>query len=133
MENTMRMADTGGWMIGMFDIAGVTKKKDNTKKDTDNKKDDKTKNDKDTNSKSGTETKAEKEKAFDKKWDIQGKTPEEVNAMPYSFDGQWTHSGMKIIGCFIIMLMITTSNAGGLSGGGSIIPVMLIFFEMDMH
>lgn len=29
-------------------------------------------------------------------------------------------------------LLILVSNAGGLSGAGSIIPIMLIFFDMDM-
>jgi len=31
-----------------------------------------------------------------------------------------------------MLLLIALSNAGGLSGAGSNIPIMLIFFDMDM-
>ena len=37
-----------------------------------------------------------------------------------------------IIGTFLMMILITLSNAGGLSGAGSNIPIMLIFFNMGM-
>jgi uncharacterized membrane protein YfcA len=32
-----------------------------------------------------------------------------------------------------MVVLITTSNAGGMSGAGSNIPIMLLFFGMDMH
>jgi uncharacterized membrane protein YfcA len=38
-----------------------------------------------------------------------------------------------VIGIVLIFVMICMSNAGGLSGGGSIIPIMLIFFDMSMR
>ena len=41
--------------------------------------------------------------------------------------------GMFMIGLIIMFGMICLSNAGGLSGGGSIIPIMLIFFNMSMR
>lgn len=37
-----------------------------------------------------------------------------------------------IIGTILMMILITLSNAGGLSGAGSNIPIMLIFFNMGM-
>ena len=37
-----------------------------------------------------------------------------------------------IIGLILMSMLILLSNAGGLSGAGSIIPLMLIFFDMDM-
>lgn len=37
-----------------------------------------------------------------------------------------------IIGTILMMILITLSNAGGLSGAGSNIPIMLIFFDMGM-
>lgn len=42
----------------------------------------------------------------------------------------WTE--MHIIGAILMMILITLSNAGGLSGAGSNIPIMLIFFNMGM-
>lgn len=39
---------------------------------------------------------------------------------------------MEIIGCIMMFILIALSNAGGLSGAGSNIPVMLIFFELSM-
>jgi uncharacterized membrane protein YfcA len=36
------------------------------------------------------------------------------------------------IGCFLMFILIALSNAGGLSGAGSNIPIMLIFFQLDM-
>ena len=36
--------------------------------------------------------------------------------------------GTELIGCVIMFILIALSNAGGLSGAGSNIPVMLIFF-----
>jgi uncharacterized membrane protein YfcA len=32
-----------------------------------------------------------------------------------------------------MVLLVSLSNAGGMSGAGSNIPIMLIFFGMDMH
>ena len=37
-----------------------------------------------------------------------------------------------IIGSILMMILIILSNAGGLSGAGSNIPLMLIFFDMGM-
>jgi uncharacterized membrane protein YfcA len=45
----------------------------------------------------------------------------------------WDKPGMEITGCFLMVLLITLSNAGGMSGAGSNIPIMLIFFGMNMH
>jgi hypothetical protein len=39
---------------------------------------------------------------------------------------------MFITGLVLMSILICLSNAGGLSGAGSNIPIMLIFFEMDM-
>jgi len=39
---------------------------------------------------------------------------------------------MEIIGIVLMMILITLSNAGGTSGAGSNIPLMLIFFKMNM-
>ena len=39
---------------------------------------------------------------------------------------------MEGIGLFLMCILIALSNAGGLSGAGSNIPIMLIFFSMDM-
>jgi len=39
---------------------------------------------------------------------------------------------MESIGTFLMLGLIALSNAGGLSGAGSNIPIMLIFFDMDM-
>jgi uncharacterized membrane protein YfcA len=36
------------------------------------------------------------------------------------------------IGCVLMFVLIALSNAGGLSGAGSNIPIMLIFFQLDM-
>ena len=35
---------------------------------------------------------------------------------------------VELLGCVIMFILIALSNAGGLSGAGSNIPVMLIFF-----
>ena len=40
---------------------------------------------------------------------------------------------MEGIGLFLMCILIALSNAGGLSGAGSNIPIMLIFFNMDME
>jgi hypothetical protein len=39
---------------------------------------------------------------------------------------------MESIGTVLMVILIALSNAGGLSGAGSNIPIMLIFFDMDM-
>lgn len=39
---------------------------------------------------------------------------------------------MEVIGLIIMIILIALSVAGGLSGGGSNIPIMLIFFNMEM-
>lgn len=39
---------------------------------------------------------------------------------------------MESIGTVLMLILIALSNAGGLSGAGSNIPIMLIFFDMDM-
>lgn len=39
---------------------------------------------------------------------------------------------MEIAGTIIMAILIALSNAGGLSGAGTNIPIMLIFFDMDM-
>lgn len=38
----------------------------------------------------------------------------------------------EIVGCIILFTFIALSNAGGLSGAGSIIPIMLIFYDLHM-
>lgn len=40
---------------------------------------------------------------------------------------------MFISGLVLMSVLICLSNAAGLSGAGSIIPIMLIFFNMDME
>ena len=39
---------------------------------------------------------------------------------------------MEITGTILMAILLTVSNAGGLSGAGSNIPIMLIFFGLDM-
>ena len=39
---------------------------------------------------------------------------------------------MEGIGIVLMFILIALSNAGGLSGAGSNIPIMLIFFDLDM-
>ena len=39
---------------------------------------------------------------------------------------------LESIGLFLMCILIALSNAGGLSGAGSNIPIMLIFFNMSM-
>lgn len=59
-------------------------------------------------------------------------TTEDLKKMGW-FNEMWVHPGMKVAGCILMTMLITLSNAGGLSGGGSNIPIMLIFFDFDMH
>jgi hypothetical protein len=40
---------------------------------------------------------------------------------------------MEILGAVIMFIMIALSNAGGLSGAGSNIPIILIFFNLNME
>jgi len=40
---------------------------------------------------------------------------------------------MESIGIVLMFILIALSNAGGLSGAGSNIPIMLIFFNMTME
>ena len=51
----------------------------------------------------------------------------------WTFGCMWDHPAMEITGCFLMVLLITLSNAGGMSGAGSNIPIMLIFWGMTMH
>ena len=46
--------------------------------------------------------------------------------------GFWNDPPMQITGCILMFMLIALSNAGGLSGAGSNIPIMLIFFDMNM-
>ena len=39
---------------------------------------------------------------------------------------------MESIGLVLMFILIALSNAGGLSGAGSNIPIMLIFYKMNM-
>ena len=39
---------------------------------------------------------------------------------------------LECIGLLIMSLFIALSNAGGLSGAGTNIPIMLLFFDMEM-
>jgi uncharacterized membrane protein YfcA len=39
---------------------------------------------------------------------------------------------MESIGTVLMLILIALSNAGGLSGAGSNIPIMLIFFDLEM-
>jgi len=43
------------------------------------------------------------------------------------------HPVMETVGTVLMFILIALSNAGGLSGAGSNIPIMLIFFELEMH
>ena len=45
----------------------------------------------------------------------------------------WDNRYMVASGCVSIFLIVAISNAGGSSGAGNTIPLMLIFFQMDMH
>lgn len=40
---------------------------------------------------------------------------------------------MELIGTIVMAFLIALSNAGGLSGAGSNIPIMLIFFDLNMN
>jgi len=40
---------------------------------------------------------------------------------------------VEIIGFVLMVILITLSNAGGLSGAGTNIPIMLLFFDMEME
>ena len=40
---------------------------------------------------------------------------------------------METIGSVLMFILIALSNAGGLSGAGSNIPIMLICFDLEMH
>jgi len=40
---------------------------------------------------------------------------------------------MESVGLFLMFILVTLSNAGGLSGAGSNIPIMLIFFNLSMN
>ena len=44
----------------------------------------------------------------------------------------FTNPVVESIGCFLMFILIALSNAGGLSGAGSNIPIMLIFFQLEM-
>jgi len=39
---------------------------------------------------------------------------------------------MEVAGSILMYILITLSNMGGLSGAGSNIPIMLIFFSLSM-
>ena len=39
---------------------------------------------------------------------------------------------MESVGLVLMFILIALSNAGGLSGAGSNIPIMLIFYNMTM-
>ena len=41
-------------------------------------------------------------------------------------------SGLEIAGILILMVMTFLSNVGGLGGGGTLTPVMLIFFGLSI-
>ena len=45
----------------------------------------------------------------------------------------WRNPGMEIAGLIIMFLMIAISNSGGISGAGSNIPVILIFYNLKME
>ena len=40
---------------------------------------------------------------------------------------------LEVIGLILMIILITLSSAGGLSGAGSNIPIMLIFFKLSME
>jgi uncharacterized membrane protein YfcA len=44
----------------------------------------------------------------------------------------FTNPVIEGVGCVLMWLLIALSNAGGLSGAGSNIPIMLIFFGLEM-
>ena len=56
-------------------------------------------------------------------------TPAKLNTIAECFNN---NPVMFICGMVLMFFLIMVSNAGGLSGAGSNIPVMLIFFNMDM-
>lgn len=77
--------------------------------------------------KSNTESKSSPKKSTPEKKNTPAKKPEPVIAEKKPL---WTK--MHIIGAILMTILITLSNAGGLSGAGSNIPIMLIFFNMGM-
>ena len=54
--------------------------------------------------------------------------PIEVTVYKKPFEDPLMHS----VGSVLMFILIALSNAGGLSGAGSNIPIMLIFFKMNM-
>lgn len=42
------------------------------------------------------------------------------------------HTTMEVVGTVLMYMLIALSNAGGLSGAGSNIPIILIFYNMQM-
>lgn len=65
--------------------------------------------------------------------------PEETSEAPLEEGGDapkkkvpFTHPVVEGIGCVLMFILIALSNAGGLSGAGSNIPIMLIFFQLNM-
>ena len=51
---------------------------------------------------------------------------------PFKMTKPFEDPVMHSIGAVLMFVLIALSNAGGLSGAGSNIPIMLIFFTMDM-
>ena len=51
---------------------------------------------------------------------------------PIPFKDAEGHVWMEIVGLILMFCLISMSNAGGLSGAGSNIPIMLIFFNFTM-
>ena len=43
----------------------------------------------------------------------------------------WPLNALEWIGNFVTLLVLVTSNCGGLGGGGAIIPVAMIFYGFD--
>ena len=56
--------------------------------------------------------------------------PEADDAWEIPFQDFDVH--MEVVGIVLMCILITMSNAGGLSGAGSNIPIMLIFFDFTM-
>lgn len=57
---------------------------------------------------------------------------QEFTELPEHEKKPFRNPKMEGIGCVLLFTLIALSNAGGLSGAGSIIPIMLIFFDLHM-
>ena len=57
---------------------------------------------------------------------------DEFTELPEHEKAPFRNPKSETIGCVLLFTLVALSNAGGLSGAGSIIPIMLIFFDLHM-